>query len=164
MRLILIAVATVFTVWSGGKPSDTTSKHSSNPVKYSGTFTINTFTETARHNKWFTDYCKCCRYWTIHWSDKNTAVKGVWLPCFAYESVVSGTTKIITGAPFDSIKDSAIWADAKVKISSLLEREKNTLKVADALTNNIKKGLVNDFKPAYTNLIAWQFADKVSKL
>jgi uncharacterized protein (DUF885 family) len=93
---------------------------------------------------------------------KNIAEKGVRPPYFAFESVISESTKIITGAPFDSNKDSAIWADAKAKISSLLEKDKITLKLADALTNNIKQALINDFKPAYERLIAWQVADKVN--
>ena len=93
---------------------------------------------------------------------KNIAEKGVRPPYFAFESVISESTKIITGAPFDSNKDSAIWADAKAKISSLREKDKITLKLADALTNNIKQALINDFKPAYERLIAWQVADKVN--
>jgi len=43
---------------------------------------------------------------------KSNANAGVRPPRFAFESVIESSQKIITGAPFDTEEDSAIWADA----------------------------------------------------
>ncbi len=93
---------------------------------------------------------------------KKIAEKGVRPPYFAFEAVIDESTKIISGAPFSEGADSAIWADAQTKIKSLLEQNQLTQSEADDLTNNIKKALVEDFKPAYERLIAWQQADRVN--
>lgn len=96
---------------------------------------------------------------------KRIAKKGVRPPYFAFESVIDESRKIITGAPFDNAgnsgEDSAIWADALSKIATLVDQEELTLAVADELIDNIKHALLNDFKPAYERLIAWQKADQV---
>lgn len=92
---------------------------------------------------------------------KKIAEKGVRPPYFAFEAVIDESTKIISGAPFSDGVDSAIWADAQTKIKGLLEQNQLTQSEADDLTNNIKKALIEDFKPAYERLIAWQQADRV---
>ncbi|AEP31305.1 DUF885 domain-containing protein [Brumicola nitratireducens] len=93
---------------------------------------------------------------------KKIAEKGVRPPYFAFEAVIDESTKIISGAPFSDGVDSAIWADAQTKIKGLLEQNQLTQSEADDLTNNIKKALIEDFKPAYERLIAWQRADRVN--
>jgi uncharacterized protein (DUF885 family) len=95
-------------------------------------------------------------------NSKEIAEKGVRPPYFAFEAVIDESTKIITGAPFSNGEDSAIWADAQAKIARLLQQTKITQSEADELTKNIKQALINDFKPAYERLIAWQKADKVN--
>jgi len=95
-------------------------------------------------------------------NSKKIAEKGVRPPYFAFEAVIDESTKIITGAPFSDGDDSAIWADAQAKIATLLEQTKINQSEADALSSNIKQALLNDFKPAYERLIAWQKADKVN--
>ena len=95
-------------------------------------------------------------------SSKKNAKKGVRPPYFAFEAVIDESTKIITGAPFSDGDDSAVWADAKAKIAVLLEQNQISPSEADQLTNNIEQALVNDFKPAYERLIAWQEKDKVN--
>jgi uncharacterized protein (DUF885 family) len=95
-------------------------------------------------------------------NSKKIAKKGVRPPYFAFEAVIDESTKIITGAPFSKGDDSAIWADAQAKIAVLLEQTQITQSEADELTKNIKQALINDFKPAYERLIAWQKADKVN--
>jgi uncharacterized protein (DUF885 family) len=95
-------------------------------------------------------------------NSKKIAEKGVRPPYFAFEAVIDESTKIITGAPFSKGDDSAIWADAQAKIAVLLDQTQITQSEAEKLTNNIKQALINDFKPAYERLIAWQKADKVN--
>lgn len=92
---------------------------------------------------------------------KENAATGVHPPYFAFESVIDEAQKIITGAPFDdSEDDSAIWADAKSKIAGLLEAETIDQARADELTENVKTALINEWKPAYERLIAWQLEDQ----
>lgn len=94
---------------------------------------------------------------------KKNAATGVHPPYFAYESVIDEATKIITGAPFsDTGEDSAVWADANKKIGELLEAEKIDEDKADQLTRDIRYALLNEWRPAYERLIAWQKEDMVN--
>lgn len=94
---------------------------------------------------------------------KRNAATGVHPPYFAYESVIEESKKIISGEPFSGTgEDSAIWADAKSKIATLLEQEEIDLEKADQLTNDIRYALLNDLRPAYERLIAWQTEDMVN--
>ncbi len=94
---------------------------------------------------------------------KMNAATGVRPPYFAFEQVILESAKIITGAPFDeSDADSAIWADAKAKIATLLEEEKIDQTKADQLTDGIRAALIADWQPAYERLIAWQKEDQIN--
>lgn len=96
-------------------------------------------------------------------ASKTVADEGVRPPYFAFESVIEEAGKIITGAPFDeSGEDSAIWADAQAKIANLLDQEEIDQAKADQLTADIRTALVEEWKPAYERLIAWQEEDKVN--
>ncbi|MEL7031760.1 MAG: DUF885 domain-containing protein [Pseudomonadota bacterium] len=98
----------------------------------------------------------------IVWS-KRIAEDGVRPPYFAFDSVIDESRKIITGAPFDeSGEDSAIWADAKAKIANLLDQEQIDQAKADQLTEAVRAALVDELKPAYERLIAWQEEDRVN--
>src|SRR4051812_26647973 len=44
---------------------------------------------------------------------------GIHAPKFEVERVISGSKVIVTGAPFDTGKDSPLWADAKAKVAKL---------------------------------------------
>lgn len=94
---------------------------------------------------------------------KQVAERGVRPPYFAFDSVIEEAQKIITGAPFDdSGEDSAIWADAKAKIANLIDQGEIDQAKADQLTADIRTALVDEWKPAYERLIAWQEEDKVN--
>jgi uncharacterized protein (DUF885 family) len=90
---------------------------------------------------------------------KANAEKGVRPPKFSFELVIDSAQKIITGAPFTDGDDSNIWSDAKGKIKSLLDAEKIDQARADALTDAARTALLNDWQPAYQELIAWQQED-----
>lgn len=97
------------------------------------------------------------------YASKTVAEEGVRPPYFAFDSVIEEAGKIITGAPFDeSGEDSAIWADAQAKIANLLEQEEIDQAKADQLTADIRTALIDEWKPAYERLIAWQEEDKVN--
>ena len=90
---------------------------------------------------------------------KTNAETGVRPPRFSFESVIDSAQKIITGAPFDGGKDSAIWADAQGKIGALLSKGEIDNAKADSLKSTARSALMDDWKPAYENLIAWQKQD-----
>lgn len=93
---------------------------------------------------------------------KENAAHGVHPPKFAFESVINESRKIITGAPFDDGADSDIWKDVKAKIEA--QKEAGNLDDAKAaeLQEAARTALVNDWKPAYERLIAWQEEDIVN--
>jgi uncharacterized protein (DUF885 family) len=96
-------------------------------------------------------------------SSQKIADQGVRPPYFAFDSVIEESRKIITGAPFDdSGEDSDVWADAKAKIANLLEQGEIDQAKADLLTEDIRTAFVEEWKPAYERLIAWQEEDKVN--
>ena len=47
---------------------------------------------------------------------------GMRAPKFAVERVISGSQKLISGAPFDGGADSPLWADAKAKVGQAAGR------------------------------------------
>ena len=88
------------------------------------------------------------------------AADGVRPPRFAYEGVIDQSQKIIEGAPFTDrdateADDSAIWRDAKAKIAALEKSGKITKAEAATLTGETKDKLLNEFAPAYNELISW---------
>lgn len=96
-------------------------------------------------------------------TSQTVAEKGVRPPYFAFDSVIEEAQKIITGAPFDdSGEDSAVWADAQAKIANLLDQGEIDQAKADQLTADIQTALVEEWKPAYERLIAWQKEDRVN--
>lgn len=93
-------------------------------------------------------------------SSKNIAKKGVRPPYFAFDAVISESQSIITGMPFDEGDDSAVWADAKKKVAALLEAGTIDSSQAESFKSQVRQALVEQFKPAYEHLIAWQVKDK----
>ncbi|AQS37504.1 hypothetical protein Sps_02346 [Shewanella psychrophila] len=79
------------------------------------------------------------------------AKKGIIAPKFVFPHVLSDSKNIITGQPFDSGEDSALWADFKRKITALTidESAKKQL-IADA-----KQALLTQVQPAYVQLISY---------
>lgn len=90
---------------------------------------------------------------------RANAETGVRPPRFAFESVIDSAQKIITGAPFDEGEDSAIWADAQSKISAMVEAGEIDDAKAESLREAAQTALIEDWMPAYENLIAWQKED-----
>src|SRR3546814_14827391 len=47
-------------------------------------------------------------------------------PKFAYEGVIDQSRKVISGAPFDDGKDSALWADAQAQADDLGKEDRKS--------------------------------------
>tara|TARA_R110002050_G_scaffold167974_2_gene299111 strand:+ start:994 stop:2859 length:1866 start_codon:yes stop_codon:yes gene_type:complete len=91
------------------------------------------------------------------------ASKGVRPPKFAYEGVIKQAQALITGAPFTNEgDDSALWADAKRKITSLVDANKIEQAKADELLAEVKGALNARFLPTYQSLISWFEKDIVN--
>ncbi|MEH6910441.1 MAG: DUF885 domain-containing protein [Oceanicoccus sp.] len=92
---------------------------------------------------------------------KMSASEGIRPPRFAYEGVIDQSKKLLLGSPFtnDNDADAPLWADVKNKISALLASEKIDQTKAENLKSAAKKSLLNNFQPAYLNLIAWMEND-----
>src|SRR3546814_10522477 len=76
-------------------------------------------------------------------------------PKFAYEGVIDQSRKVISGAPFDDGKDSALWADAQAKADALAKDGKITAERAAELKEDARKALLEVVKPAYERVIAF---------
>ena len=85
---------------------------------------------------------------------RQSDAAGIRAPKFEIERVISGSRTIITGAPFDSGKDSPLWADANAKVGKLRSAGKISAAAADALLTDTKASLLA-MKPAYERVIAW---------
>ena len=91
---------------------------------------------------------------------KVRAQAGIRPPRFGHEGAISEAQKLITGVPFSQIgQDSPLWADAKKKIAALESAGVVDADTADALRADARAALLDDFEPAYTDLIEWLNTD-----
>ena len=79
------------------------------------------------------------------------AQKGIIAPKFVFPHVLSDSKNIITGQPFGSGQDSALWADFQRKLASL-DIDKND---KERLLSDAKQALLTKVKPAYVHLISY---------
>ncbi|KAI9549717.1 putative secreted protein [Daphnia sinensis] len=81
---------------------------------------------------------------------------GVRPPKFAYEYVISQSKALIQGQPFTKgDQEAALWKDALSKIDQLEKAGKITADQAKEYQENTQNALLNNFKPAYEELITW---------
>ena len=85
---------------------------------------------------------------------KLADAQGIHAPKFEIERVIGGSKTLITGAPFDSGKDSPLWADAKAKVGKLQASGKVTQAEGDLLLADTRAALLS-LKPGYERVIAW---------
>ncbi|MGE5561833.1 MAG: DUF885 domain-containing protein [Bacillota bacterium] len=79
---------------------------------------------------------------------------GIHAPKFEIERVINGSKVITSGTPFDSGKDSPLWADAKAKVGKLVGAGKVTKAEGDKLLADTRAALLA-MKPGYDRVIAW---------
>ncbi|MFT3723351.1 MAG: DUF885 domain-containing protein [Hyphomonadaceae bacterium] len=90
---------------------------------------------------------------------KLNAAAGTRPPAFAYEGVIQQARAQITGAPFAGTGESPVWADANAKIEKLTKDGKIDAVTAGALKNNARTALLQQWGPAYQQLIGWLETD-----
>ncbi len=79
---------------------------------------------------------------------------GIRAPKFQIETIISGSEKLSSGAPFGDGPDTALWADVKAKTEALVSAGKLPRAEADALLAEARAAIVA-LKPAYGRVIAW---------
>ncbi|WP_220757082.1 DUF885 domain-containing protein [Shewanella colwelliana] len=82
---------------------------------------------------------------------EERAAAGIIAPKFVFAHVLSDSRNIISGAPFDSQKDSALWADFQRKVDKL---DASAVK-KQQLLSQAKQALSNKVLPAYNRLISY---------
>ena len=85
---------------------------------------------------------------------RQSDAAGIRAPKFEIQRVINGSRVIISGAPFDSGKDSPLWADAKAKIAKLQSSGKVSAAEAGSLLDDAR-GSILALKPGYERVIAW---------
>jgi uncharacterized protein (DUF885 family) len=90
---------------------------------------------------------------------KDNAAKGVHAPKFAYEGVIEQSQDVISGAPFTRGKDSALLADMKTELKTLIDAKKLSAADAKTIQAEAETALKGDFQAAYKELIAFATED-----
>jgi uncharacterized protein (DUF885 family) len=79
---------------------------------------------------------------------------GIRAPKFQIESIITGSEKLISGAPFGVGPDAAIWSDVKTKAEALVSSGKLPRSDADVALTDARIAILG-LKPAYDRVIAW---------
>ncbi|MGY1520142.1 DUF885 domain-containing protein [Luteimonas sp. A482] len=95
---------------------------------------------------------------------RRNAGDGYRMPRFAYDGVLREARAVITGAPFDEGKDSALWADLQAKAASLVKAGAIDAARATALQAQARQALLDNIQPGYRELIAWAEADRANAI
>jgi uncharacterized protein (DUF885 family) len=85
---------------------------------------------------------------------EKSARAGIQAPKFQIESIISGSQKLTSGAPFGAGPDSALWADVQAKTEALVTAGKIQRSEADALLAEARSAILA-LQPAYGRVIAW---------
>ncbi len=79
---------------------------------------------------------------------------GVRAPKFQVETIIAGSEKLTSGAPFGDGPDAALWADVKAKTEALVSTGKLPRATADKHLAEARAAIIA-LKPAYERVVAW---------
>jgi uncharacterized protein (DUF885 family) len=79
---------------------------------------------------------------------------GIRVPRFQIETIIAGSEKLTSGAPFGAGPDVALWADVKAKTEKLVAAGKIDRAQADTLLEEARTAILA-LQPAYGRVIAW---------
>ena len=85
---------------------------------------------------------------------KASEAAGIRVPRFQVETIIAGSEKLTSGAPFGPGPDAALWADVKAKTEKLVSAGTLPRAEADGLLAEARTAIVA-LKPAYGRVIAW---------
>lgn len=89
-----------------------------------------------------------------------SAAQGIRPPRFAFDGVIDQSRRVISGAPFDSGADSALWAGAQAKADALVKAGKIDAARASELKAQAREALLQQLQPAYQRIIAFAEAER----
>jgi uncharacterized protein (DUF885 family) len=91
---------------------------------------------------------------------KTQTAEDIRPPKFAFDVLIKQTNALTDGAPFTkSDKKSPVWEDVLNKIEALKENVGLDPDIEKLLKDGAEKALVENYKPAYDNLLAWLEAE-----
>lgn len=79
---------------------------------------------------------------------------GINPPRFQLETIIEGSRKLTSGAPFGEGPDVAVWADVKAKTEALVAGGMLSRKEADGMLEGARLAIL-DLAPAYARIIQW---------
>ncbi len=79
---------------------------------------------------------------------------GINPPRFQIETIIAGSRKLTSGAPFGEGEDAALWGDVKAKTEALVASGKLPRAEADTLLAEARAAILA-LQPAYERIIAW---------
>ena len=85
---------------------------------------------------------------------KASEAVGIRAPRFQVDTVLEGSRKLTSGAPYDDGPDAALWADAKAKTEALVTAGKLARGEADSMLAEAREAILA-LAPAYARVIAW---------
>jgi uncharacterized protein (DUF885 family) len=85
---------------------------------------------------------------------KASQAAGINPPLFQIETIIAGSRKLTSGAPFGDGDDAALWADVKAKTAALVAGGKVPQAEADTLLTEARTAILG-LQPAYGRVIAW---------
>ncbi len=85
---------------------------------------------------------------------KASQAAGINPPRFQIETLIAGSRKLTSGAPFGEGEDAALWADVKTKTQGLVTAGKLSQGDADNLLAQARAAILA-LAPAYQRIIAW---------
>ena len=85
---------------------------------------------------------------------KLSSAARIRVPKFQIRSIIEGSEKLMTGAPFGPGPDAALWIDVKAKTEALVVANKLSRTNADAALADARAAILG-LKPAYDRVIAW---------
>ncbi len=85
---------------------------------------------------------------------KASEAAGIRAPRFQIETIIAGSRKLTSGAPFGEGEDAALWADVKAKTAALIVAGKLEQAEAIALLEEARTAIIA-LQPAYARVIAW---------
>ncbi|MDM7956257.1 DUF885 family protein [Blastomonas sp.] len=79
---------------------------------------------------------------------------GIRAPRFQIETIIAGSEKLTSGAPYGDGPDAALWADVQAKTEALVSGGTLPRAEADAMLAEARAAIVA-LKPAYDRVVAW---------
>lgn len=79
---------------------------------------------------------------------------GINPPRFQFETIIEGSRRLTSGAPYGGGPDAALWADVKAKTAALVTAGTLPQAEADALLDEAKAAILA-LQPAYGTIIEW---------